>query len=61
MKILRRVCALLIATGLAMPAQDGWAQLATPSAGPQGVGATVGVVILVVAVLLILRCSGQDP
>ena len=54
MKILRRVCALLIATGLAMPAQHGWAQLATPSAGPQGVGATVGVVILVVAVLLIL-------
>jgi hypothetical protein len=57
MRILRPVCALLIATGLAMPAQHGWAQLAnppSPSAGPKGVGATVGVVILVVAALLIL-------
>ncbi len=57
MKILRPVCALLIATGLALPAQHGWAQLANPSSPSgrtPGEGATVGVVIVVVAVLLII-------
>lgn len=58
MKILRPVCALLIATGLALPAQHGWAQFTnyppSPSGGTQGEGTAVGVVLLVVAVLLIL-------